>query len=66
MTNLEVANLEKKEEFFANYNRIKSAKTEKFAINTNNICIDEHVIRFSNNTFSDEDEQALYDDAISV
>jgi hypothetical protein len=66
MTNLDVADMTKKDVFFAAYEKAKAAKTEKQAINTAPIRIDEQVVKFGKNSFSKKDEQALYKDAISV
>ena len=66
MTNIDVANNAQRDEFFAFYEKAKAAKTEKQAINSAPIRIDEQVIRFGNNSFNEEEEKVLYEDAISV
>jgi len=66
MTNLDAANIETKEAFFAAYEKAKSAKKDKQAINTAALRIDEQVERFANFSQSVESEQALYEDALSV
>jgi len=66
MTNLDVANMAKKEEFFATYEKAKTAKIEKQAINSAPIRIDEQIVKFEKASFGKKDEQALYKDAISV
>ena len=66
MTNLDVANMAKKEEFFAAYEKAKAEKTGKKAINTAPIRVDEQVVKFGKTSFSKRDEQALYKDALSV
>ena len=66
MTNVDAANMAKKDEFFAAYEKAKTAKIEKQAINSAPIRIDEQVVRFGNTSFSEEEEQALYEDATSV
>ena len=63
MNNLDVA---KKKEFFETYEKVKAAKTEKQAINTADIRIEEQIARFSKNSFSKEEELALYEDANSI
>ena len=66
MTNLDVANMAKKDEFFAAYEAAKAAKTEKQAINTAPIRIDRQVERFKKASFSEKEEQVLFEDAQSV
>jgi hypothetical protein len=66
MTNLDVANMAKKQEFLKAYEEAKAAKTEKQAINSAPVRIDEQVAKFEKASFSKKDEQALYKDALSV
>jgi hypothetical protein len=65
MNNLDVANMAEKD-FLVSYEKAKVAKAEKSPINSAPIRIDEQVVRFEKNTFSKKDEQALYEDAVSV
>ena len=66
MTNLDAANMAKKDEFFAAYEKAKAAKTQKQAINTAPVRIDRQVKRFKKTSFSEKEEQTLYEDALSV
>ena len=66
MTNLDVADRAKKEEFFAAYEAAKAAKTGKQAINTASIRIDKQVERFRKISLTEKEEQALFEDALSV
>jgi len=66
MTNLDVANMARKDEFIAAYEEAKVAKGEKQAINSASIRIDEQITKFEKTSFSRKEEKALYEDAISV
>jgi hypothetical protein len=66
MTNLDVAGMAKKDEFFAAYEKAKAARAEKQAINTASIRIDKQVERFKKTSFSEKEEKILFEDALSV
>jgi hypothetical protein len=65
MTNLDIANMTE-EEFLAAYEKAKATKAGKQAINTASMSLSEQVDRFENTSFSEEEEQAIFEDAISV
>jgi hypothetical protein len=66
MTNLDVAGMAKKEAFFAAYEEAKAARIKKEPINTAPIRIDKQVERFKKTSFSEKEEKALFEDALSV
>jgi hypothetical protein len=66
MTNLDVAGMSKKEEFFTAYKKAKAAKSEKQAINSAPVRIDEQIKTFGKTSLGKRDEKALYKDALSV
>ena len=65
MNNIDFENMTQ-DEFLAAYEKAKAAKKEKQAINTAPIRIDEQVENFKNRSFSEEEDQTLYEDALSV
>ena len=66
MNNLDAANMKKKEEYFANYESAKAAKTEKKPINSADFTINEQINKFEKTSFSKKEEKAIYGDAMSV
>jgi len=70
MNNLEIANDPTGAKFMESYAKAKAkaeeAESKKKPINTAPFTICEQVERFEKTFFSDEDEQALYEDALSV
>ena len=66
MNNLDAVNMAKKDDFFSAYEKAKSAKVEKQAINSAPIRIDEQIAKFEKTSFNRKEEKALYEDAISV
>ena len=66
MTNLDAADRAKKDEFFSAYEKAKAVRTNKQTINTSPIRIDKQVERFKKTSFNEKEEQALFEDALSV
>ena len=65
MTNIDVAGMTK-DDFLAAYEKAKSEKKEKEAINTATIPLEEQLNRFNSCSLSEEDVKALHQDALSV
>jgi len=65
MNNLD-AKAMSEDEFFAAYEAVKAKAVEKGAINTASLTINEQADRFEKAFFCEKDEQALFEDALSV
>lgn len=65
MNNREISRMTEKE-FFTFYNQAISREKEKKAINTATLTLDKQLKRFIKASFTEDDEKAIYQDALSV
>jgi len=65
MNNIDVARMST-DDFMAAYEEAKAAITEKQPINSSDISLDDQLKNFENRSFSDEENLALHEDALSI
>jgi hypothetical protein len=65
MNNLDIADMGA-DAFSAAYEKIKAAAPEKSPINSSTISLEDQINNFKNAAFSEQDDQALSEDLLSI